>query len=76
VNRTPQLSQRRRLAVLAICCSSLLMVAMDNTIVNVALPSIGHELRWAQQTARSAARELGGEPAGVPLEAAPAGRVA
>src|SRR5271166_12296 len=39
-----QLSNRRRLAILAICCMSLLIVAMDNTIVNVALPSIRREL--------------------------------
>ncbi len=30
--------------VLAICCLSLLMVSMDATIVNVALPSIRHDL--------------------------------
>jgi EmrB/QacA subfamily drug resistance transporter len=30
--------------VLAICCMSLLIVGLDNTIVNVALPSIGHDL--------------------------------
>ena len=30
--------------VLAICCMSLLLVGMDVTIVNVALPSIGHDL--------------------------------
>jgi EmrB/QacA subfamily drug resistance transporter len=30
--------------ILAICCLSLLMVAMDVTIVNVALPSIHHDL--------------------------------
>jgi len=35
---------RRRLLVLLICCCSLLMVSMDNTIVNVALPSIRREL--------------------------------
>ncbi len=35
----------RRLLVLAICCMSLLIVGLDNTIVNVALPSIGRELR-------------------------------
>jgi EmrB/QacA subfamily drug resistance transporter len=44
MNRTPQLSERRRLVVLAICCSSLLIVSMDNTIVNVALPSIQRDL--------------------------------
>jgi len=38
------LSERRRLTILAICCMSLLIVAMDNTIVNVALPSIRRDL--------------------------------
>jgi EmrB/QacA subfamily drug resistance transporter len=38
------MTPRRRLLVLLICCSSLLMVSMDNTIVNVALPSIRREL--------------------------------
>jgi EmrB/QacA subfamily drug resistance transporter len=38
------LSQRRRYLVLAICCMSLLLVGMDNTIVNVALPSIRRDL--------------------------------
>ncbi|HEY1831913.1 MAG TPA: MFS transporter [Acidimicrobiales bacterium] len=33
-------SRRRRLFILAICCTSLLLVSMDVTIVNVALPSI------------------------------------
>jgi EmrB/QacA subfamily drug resistance transporter len=32
------------MAILAICCLSLLIVAMDNTIVNVALPSIRRDL--------------------------------
>jgi len=44
VNRAPQLSDRRRLVILAICCMSLLIVSMDNTIVNVALPSIRRDL--------------------------------
>jgi EmrB/QacA subfamily drug resistance transporter len=39
-----ELSQRRRLLVLAICCMSLFIVGLDVTIVNVALPSIGHDL--------------------------------
>jgi EmrB/QacA subfamily drug resistance transporter len=34
------LDRRKRLIVLAVCCMSLLIVGMDNTIVNVALPSI------------------------------------
>jgi MFS family permease len=44
IDPQPQLSDRRRLTILAICCMSLLIVAMDNTIVNVALPSIRREL--------------------------------
>ncbi|HEX7609401.1 MAG TPA: MFS transporter, partial [Solirubrobacteraceae bacterium] len=44
VNGTRPLSDRRRLTILAICCMSLLMVSMDNTIVNVALPSIRRDL--------------------------------
>jgi len=34
------LTRRRRLLVLGICCMSLLIVGLDTTIVNVALPSI------------------------------------
>ena len=40
----PELPRRRRRLILAICCMSLLMVGLDVTIVNVALPSIGREL--------------------------------
>jgi EmrB/QacA subfamily drug resistance transporter len=35
---------RRRLLILGICCMSLLIVSLDNTILNVALPSIGRDL--------------------------------
>src|SRR3974390_1404187 len=38
-----ELSRNRRIGVLLICCMSLLIVGLDVTIVNVALPSIGHE---------------------------------
>ena len=41
---SPVPSSSRRRLVLAICCMSLLIVGLDNTIVNVALPSIGREL--------------------------------
>jgi EmrB/QacA subfamily drug resistance transporter len=34
----------RRILLLAICCMSLFMVGLDNTIVNVGLPSIGRDL--------------------------------
>ena len=37
------MTYRRRLLVLAICCLSLFVVSLDNTIVNVALPSIQRE---------------------------------
>ncbi|MFG3116513.1 MFS transporter [Streptomyces sp. NPDC048197] len=40
----PDLSRRRRLLVLAICCLSLLIVSLDNTVLNVALPSMQREL--------------------------------
>jgi EmrB/QacA subfamily drug resistance transporter len=39
-----ELTPRRRMLILAICCMSLLMVGIDSTIVNVALPSIQREL--------------------------------
>jgi EmrB/QacA subfamily drug resistance transporter len=38
-------SRGRRLLILAICCLSLLIVGLDTTIVNVALPAIHRELR-------------------------------
>jgi EmrB/QacA subfamily drug resistance transporter len=41
----PTLDRRRRLLVLSICCMSLLIVGLDNTIVNVALPSISRDLK-------------------------------
>ncbi|WP_405644034.1 MFS transporter [Streptomyces sp. NBC_00019] len=40
----PEPSFRRRLLVLAICCMSLLIVSLDNTVLNVALPSMQHDL--------------------------------
>lgn len=36
------MSRKRRIGILAICSLSLLIVGLDVTIVNVALPSIGH----------------------------------
>ncbi|MGW3460888.1 MFS transporter, partial [Streptomyces olivaceoviridis] len=40
----PELSPRRRLLVLLICCMSLLIVSLDNTALNVALPSMQRDL--------------------------------
>jgi|SRR5581483_5965537 len=41
---TFEVSPRRRYAILAICCLSLFIISLDNTIVNVALPSLGRSL--------------------------------
>ncbi|MGV9883189.1 MFS transporter [Streptomyces sp. NPDC003006] len=38
-----ELTHRRRLLVLAICCMSLLIVSLDNTVLNVALPTMREE---------------------------------
>lgn len=35
---------RHRYLILAVCCTSLFIVSLDATVVNVALPSIGREL--------------------------------
>ena len=40
----PELSHGRRLLVLTVCCSSLFIVGLDSTIVNIALPAIQHDL--------------------------------
>ncbi len=39
-----ELSRRRRFLVLAICCASIVVVVMDISIVNVALPAIRRDL--------------------------------
>jgi EmrB/QacA subfamily drug resistance transporter len=44
VTEHSELTGRRRVLILAICCMSLLIVGLDVTIVNIALPSIGREL--------------------------------
>src|SRR5580658_10656040 len=40
-----ELSRNRRVGILLICSMSLLIVGLDVTIVNVALPSIGRDFR-------------------------------
>ncbi|MFE5815386.1 MFS transporter [Streptomyces sp. NPDC056479] len=40
----PELSPRRRMLVLAICCMSLLIVSLDTTALNVSLPSMQRDL--------------------------------
>jgi EmrB/QacA subfamily drug resistance transporter len=39
-----ELSRKRRIGVLLICCISLFIVGLDITVVNVALPTLGDEL--------------------------------
>jgi EmrB/QacA subfamily drug resistance transporter len=41
---TRDADQRRRWLVVAICCASVIVVVMDISIVNVALPTIRHDL--------------------------------
>src|ERR1041384_3911428 len=41
---TATFDQRRRYLVLAICCASIVIVVMDISIVNVALPAIRRDL--------------------------------
>ncbi|SDT52845.1 drug resistance transporter, EmrB/QacA subfamily [Actinoplanes derwentensis] len=49
VRRRPDLTTGgvRRRTVLAICVTSIFLVGLDTTVVNVALPSVGGELRLA-----------------------------
>jgi MFS family permease len=42
---TARLSPHRKSLVLAICCISVIVVVMDISIVNVALPAVGRDLR-------------------------------
>src|SRR6266852_2636106 len=41
----PDLGRHRRFLVLTICCASIVVVVMDISIVNIALPAIGRDLR-------------------------------
>jgi len=45
---TAGLSPRRKSVVLAICCISMIVVVMDISIVNVALPAMGRDLRTSE----------------------------
>ncbi|MFC9434661.1 MFS transporter [Nocardia sp. NPDC057030] len=44
ITTVPELTARRKTLVLATCCLSLLIVSMDSTIVNVAIPAIQTDL--------------------------------
>ncbi|MGC1281376.1 MAG: MFS transporter, partial [Streptosporangiaceae bacterium] len=43
-----ELSQRRRFLVLLICCASILVVVMDISIVNIALPAMHRDLHASE----------------------------
>ncbi|EST18797.1 hypothetical protein M878_43570 [Streptomyces roseochromogenus subsp. oscitans DS 12.976] len=45
-----ELSPRRKSLVLAICCISIVVVVMDISIVNVALPTMGRDLRASESS--------------------------
>jgi MFS family permease len=45
ITSSAELSRTRRIGVLLICCMSLFIVGLDVTVVNVALPTIGRDLR-------------------------------
>lgn len=40
--QNPELAYRRRWATLAVLCVSLMVIGLDNTILNVALPTLAH----------------------------------
>ncbi len=40
-----EMTSRRKAVVLAVCCLSVLLVGIDMTAVNVALPAIAHDMR-------------------------------
>ncbi|MFI8849479.1 DHA2 family efflux MFS transporter permease subunit [Streptomyces sp. NPDC053499] len=42
--RAAEMSRRRKFLVLAVCCASMIVVVMDISIVNVALPAMGRDL--------------------------------
>jgi hypothetical protein len=50
--------QRRRWAILGVLCLSLFVIVVDNTIVNVALPTISRELGRQHQPAAVGRRRL------------------
>src|SRR5579862_2488248 len=48
MSHTPRSSERNRWIALVVLCLGFLMIILDQTIVNVALPSIQHDLHFSQ----------------------------
>ncbi len=48
MTQTAAASDRRRWVALVVLCAGMLMIVLDQTIVNVALPSIQHDLGFSQ----------------------------
>src|SRR5580704_9234529 len=42
--KNPDVLYQRRWIILAVICMSLMVIGLDNTILNVALPTLGHQL--------------------------------
>ena len=52
MSETERKRERRRWIALAVLCLGQLMMVLDATIVNVALPSIQHDLHFSRATSR------------------------
>jgi len=50
MTQTPDLSERSRWIALVVLCAGFLMIILDQTIVNVALPSIQTDLHFSQSS--------------------------
>jgi EmrB/QacA subfamily drug resistance transporter len=48
MTRTPDVAERNRWIALVVLCAGFLMIILDQTIVNVALPTIQTDLRFSQ----------------------------
>src|SRR3954469_16008798 len=45
-----QMAEKSRWAALVVLCTGMLMIVLDGTVVNVALPSIQHDLGFSQSS--------------------------
>ena len=54
----PELMYRRRWITLVVICMSLMVIGLDNTILNVALPTLGRQLARHHELAAVDRRHL------------------